>query len=207
MDFPKKLLRPRHVQLAEDRRSEQGAWLFITSLTVFFISCIVLYALYVFFRVQPAAGEVAPFNLPRSFVLTTVTLLTISILLHLALGAVRREKRADLARYLILAFCVSIIFFIVQGVGLSWMVREMTRPTHTMQNLYGLTFFLVVVHALHVVGGVAGLTLLLFGLSRQAYDHERHFPIRFCAIYWHFLDIVWILMLFSFWLAAYISND
>ena len=71
----------------------------------------------------------------------------------------------------------------------------------------GLTFFLVVLHALHVVGGVAGMVLLLFGISRNRYDHERHFPVRFCALYWHFLDLVWIIMLLGFGLAAFVSKS
>ncbi|MBU6174001.1 MAG: cytochrome c oxidase subunit 3 [Planctomycetes bacterium] len=32
--------------------------------------------------------------------------------------------------------------------------------------------------------------------------HERNFGLRFCAIYWHFLDIVWVLLLASFIIAA-----
>jgi cytochrome c oxidase subunit 3 len=197
---------PKTNKLAEDRRSEQGAWLFIGSLSVFFVSCMILYAVYVMLRIAPRAGEIEPFFLPRTFILTTVNLIAISILLHMAVGAVRRERRVDFARYVVIAFILSWAFFIVQGAGLTWMVSELLKPTTTSRNLYGLTFFLVVVHALHVVGGVAGLTFLLFGLSRGSYDHERHFPVRFCAIYWHFLDVVWLLMLFAFGLAAYISK-
>jgi cytochrome c oxidase subunit 3 len=124
----------------------------------------------------------------------------------MAVGAARRQRLDDLARYLVLAFILAIAFFAIQGSALTWMVSELLKPAASIRNLYGLTFFLVIVHALHVVGGVAGLTFLLFGLSRGKYDHERNFPIRFCALYWHFLDIVWILMLASFALAAYVSK-
>ncbi len=193
-------------QVAEDRRLEQGAWLFLTSLTVFFISCTLLYAIYVMFRIAPLAGEVQPFYLPRLFILTTVNMLAISVLLHMAVEAVQRERRVDLARYIILAFILGIVFFLIQGSALALMVSEMLHPAALVNNLYGFTFFLVIVHALHVVGGVAGLTFILFGLSRGKYDHERYFPIRFCALYWHFLDAVWILMLTSFYIAAYVSK-
>lgn len=193
-------------KLAEDKRSEQGAWLFLGSLTVFFISCMILYAIYVLLRIAPQAGEVQPFYVPRSFLLTTVNLVAISILLHLAVAAIRMEKRVDFSRYIILAFVLSLVFFGTQGTGLAWMVTEMQKPGAVMQNLYGLTFFLVIVHALHVVGGVAGMVFLLFGLMRESYDHERHFPVRFCAMYWHFLDLVWVIMLASFALAAYVSK-
>ena len=197
---------PKMSKLAEDRRLEQGAWLFLTSLSVFFISCTLLYAIYVMLRVAPEAGAVQPFQLPRMFVLTTVNMLAISVLLHMAVEAVRRERRSDFVRYIILAFILALCFFIVQGAALSWMVGELLKPEALMSNLYGLTFFLVIVHALHVVGGVAGMTFVLFGISRGTYDHERYFPVRFCALYWHFLDVVWLLMLLSFALAAYVSK-
>lgn len=200
------VIMPRMKQVAEDRRLEQGAWLFLTSLSVFFTSSTLLYAIYVLLRVAPEAGDLQPFYLPRQFILTTINLVAISVLLHMAVGAVRRERRVDLARYLILAFILSLAFFAIQAAALAWMIGEMQKPLATMQNLYGLTFFLVIVHALHVIGGVAGLTFVLFGLSRGKYDHERHFPIRFCALYWHFLDVVWVLMLGCFALAAYISD-
>lgn len=195
----------RTKQVAEDHRLEQGAWLFLTSLSVFFLSSTLLYAVYVLLRIAPEAGELQPFYLPRQFILTTINLVAISVLLHMAVGAVRRERRVDLARYIILAFILALVFFVIQGFALAWMISEMVKPSDTMQNLYGLTFFLVIVHALHVVGGVAGLTFVLFGLSRGKYDHERYFSIRFCALYWHFLDVVWVLMLSSFAWAAYIS--
>ena len=203
---PVRLAMPRMKQVAEDRRLEQGAWLFLTSLSVFFISSTLLYAIYVLLRIAPGAGDTQPFYLPRQFILTTVNLVAISVLLHMAVGAVRRERRVDLARYIILAFILALFFFVIQGAALAWMIAEMMKPSDTMQNLYGLTFCLVIVHALHVIGGVAGLTFVLFGLARGKYDHERHFSIRFCAMYWHFLDIVWVLMLSSFALAAYVSE-
>ena len=193
-------------QIAEDRRSEQGVWLLLASLGVFFFSSIILYAIYVVLRIAPEAGEVMPFYMPRSFLFTTVTMVAVSILLHMAVAAVRSERQGDFHRYIVLSFVLAIVFFLLQGTGLAFMVNEMLKPSKTMQNLYGLTFFLVVVHALHVVGGVAGLTMLMFGIARKKYDHERYFPVRFCAMYWHFLDVVWIMMLGSFALAAAVTN-
>lgn len=193
-------------KLEEDRRSEQGAWLFLASLAVFFLACMLLYAIYVLLRIAPQSGEVQPFYLPQSFLLTTVNLLAISTLLHMASSAVRAERRVDFVRYVIVAFILSLVFFVCQMSGLSSMIVAMQQPSDAMQNLYGLTFFLVIVHALHVVGGVAGIVFLLFGLKRNKYDHERNFPVRFCTMYWHFLDVVWIVMMLSFALAAYVSK-
>lgn len=194
-----------HSTLAEDRRREQGAWIFLISLAVFFVSCMFLYAIYVLLRVGKA-GDVTPFYIPRSFLLTTVNLIAISICLHLAVASARLQMLTDLRRNIIVASALAVVFFVLQSFGLAKMISDMLQPSGTMRNLYGLTFFLVIVHALHVVGGVAGLVFLLFGLSRNAYDHERYFPVKFCAMYWHFLDGVWIIMLLGFALAAVVSK-
>jgi cytochrome c oxidase subunit III len=191
-------------RLAQDRRSEQGAWLFLASLAVFFVSCVLLYGIYVFIRLSPGGGP--KFVLPPNFILTTVDLVAISICLHMAVGAMRREKRSDVWRYIVIASILCVVFFGLQTLGMLWMVNQLLATPQQDRSLYGFTVCLVLIHAVHVVGGAAGLTFLLFGLSREAYDHERHWPIRFCALYWHFLDIVWFLMLICFAMAAMFSN-
>ena len=215
MTTPESILKKRLTQLqqgmsksviAEDKRSEQGVWLLLASLSMFFIGSTILYAVYVVLHTRDHSQPIQPLLLPRTFILTTITLIAISILLHMAVGAIRRERRTDLARYIVIAFVLSLAFFVIQGTALVTMLAQMLGPTATRINLYGLTYFFVLVHALHVVGGVAGLTFLLFGIRRDAYDHERHFPIRFCAMYWHFLDVVWVAMFASFVLAAYVSR-
>lgn len=194
------------MRVAQDRRNEQGAWLFIVSLAVFFFSCVLLYAFYVIVRVSPPDGLTQPFTLPVNFVTTTVVLVAISICLHMSVGAIRRERRADVWRYVIIASILAVVFFGLQSSGMIWMIERLQSSLQQDRSLYGFTFLMVLVHALHVVGGAAGLAFVLFGLYREAYDHERHWPIRFCALYWHFLDVVWVLMLGCFGLAAIASK-
>ena len=58
-------------------------------------------------------------------------------------------------------------------------------------------FMLILLHALHVVGGIIYLIMVQVGAVSGLYDHESHAPVKHAAIYWHFLDIVWILMFFT----------
>jgi cytochrome c oxidase subunit 3 len=194
------------MKIAQDRRSEMGAWLFLASLSVFFFSCVLLYAIYVAIRIAPSSGLSQPFYLPINFISTTIVLFAISVCLHLSVGAIQRERRVDVWRYIILACILSLVFFGLQSTGMITMIQRLQESTQQDRSLYGFTFLMVLVHALHVVGGAAGLVFVLFGLSREAYDHERYWPIKFCALYWHFLDVVWILMLACFALAAYASK-
>lgn len=199
------MTQPISGKLPDDRRREQGAWLFLASLGVFFLACMLLYAIYVVVRISPDV-EVQPFYLPQTFLLTTVNLAAISVLLHLALSAVKRERQPEFTRYIVLSTILAVVFFLIQSPSLTWMMLELQQPGPARQNLYSFTFFLVIVHALHVVGGVVGLGFVLLGIRRQAYDHESYFPVTFCTYYWHFLDVVWILMMIGFGLAAYASK-
>lgn len=189
----------------DDQRRKQGAWIFLVSLTIFFVSCMILYAIYVIHRADPSGPGVQPFYIPTSFLATTIILIAISILLNLAVAAVRREKHIDLLRYLFLACVLAILFFVVQCGGMMWMVLQYSDANSPNWSLYGLTFVLALLHALHVVGGMVALGIVSIRSSRGAYDHERHFPIVFCAMYWHFLDVVWICMLLAFGVAAFVT--
>ncbi len=190
----------------DDQRRAQGAWLLIISLTVFFVSTILLYGLYVVLRMTSNAEKVAPFYLPLNFVATTVILVAISTCLSLAVQAVKREARVDLLRYLVLSMILAIAFFAVQGWGMANIVTRFANDVSPNRSLYGMTFVLALLHALHVVGGMIALGMVLVRAWKGRYDHESYFAVRFCAIYWHFLDIVWVLMLIVFGVAAALSK-
>ncbi|MDX1927809.1 MAG: hypothetical protein SFV81_14900, partial [Pirellulaceae bacterium] len=117
------------MNIAQDRRSEQGAWLFIISLAVFFFSCVVLYAIYVVIRIAPPGGLSQPFVLPINFITTTVVLVAISICLHLSVGAIRRERRVDVWRYIIIACILNVVFFGMQSTGMLSMIQRLQEST------------------------------------------------------------------------------
>lgn len=191
---------------SDDMRRSQGAWLLLISLSVFFAATIILYAIYVVLRMTSGEQTVARFDLPLNFVGTTVILIAISTCMHLAVEAVRREARVDLLRYLILSLILAVAFFVVQSFGMAWIVSRFADDQSPSRSLYGMTFVMAFLHALHVVGGLVGLCIVVARAWRRRYDHESYFAIRFCALYWHFLDIVWLLMLIAFGIAAALSK-
>jgi len=59
-------------------------------------------------------------------------------------------------------------------------------------------FVLIMVHALHVVGGIVALGIVTFNARHLKYDHENYMGVQFAARYWHFLDVVWVGMFTMF---------
>lgn len=74
------------------------------------------------------------------------------------------------------------------------------QPTAT--RLEGLLFVLILLHALHFVAGMIGLTVVTVRGLAGRYDHEYHGGVRLCAVYWRFLDVVWIALFGVFLLTA-----
>lgn len=60
-------------------------------------------------------------------------------------------------------------------------------------NAAGAIFFMMTgMHAVHVVTGLIFLGVVLRNGSRGLYSAEKHWPVEAAAVYWHFVDVVWI---------------
>lgn len=180
--------------LPPDQRAQQGGLLFIASLLVFFVASIVMFLLYVSWRSQDfIRKEVLPLN----FAASTICLVAISVLLHLAVKAIRREHRSKSLVLMVVSFVGSVIFLGVQGKAM-WDIAGGYDQGGLDAGLKGMMLVLALLHALHVIGGVAALAIVTLRTWQNLYDHERHWGISFCAQYWHFLDAVWFVMLAAF---------
>ncbi len=140
--------------------------------------------------------------LPPIFLVSTVCLLLISLLVHLATRTVRREKRAATGTLLFISAFAAILFIGIQYDGMIQLLGGPALRGGTGKGVAGMVVVLALLHALHVAGGVVALGIVSVGSVIGRYDHERHGPVDFAAQYWHFLDAVWLCMLAAFWLTT-----
>lgn len=124
--------------------------------------------------------------------INTFVLLSSSFTVVLALSAIRSDNRSGLMTYLGLTMVLGLVFLGGQGYEFSALYEEgMTLSG----SLYGSSFFTVTsFHGLHVLIGVlwAGLTMLQAAGGR--FSAERHVGVETFGLYWHFVDIVWIVL-------------
>jgi len=69
-----------------------------------------------------------------------------------------------------------------------------TIPSPRSIPFYALVMVLILIHALHVIGGMIALGIVSYNGYHNRYDHENYVGVQNCVAYWHFLDIVWIIM-------------
>ena len=194
-------------------------YLFIASLAVFFIATLMTYLIIrtqafnpipegnrpaavinhpQLGTVNPNAIPYVPLELPVSFWTSTGVLLLTGVFLQRACWLVRREKLIEFRRWLVFSWIAAIAFVGVQCFGMNDLLTQHFTKSDGSTKVYGMSFTLAFIHALHVLGGVIFLGYVMTQAFRNRYDHERHWAVDHCAGYWHFLDVVWISMLIVF---------
>lgn len=138
----------------------------------------------------PALGQV---HMPVALWFSTLAILASSVTIHLALQNVRRERQHQFRTCLMVTLALSILFLLIQIPSLATLLFEHFGP-ETGHAMFGLVFFLILVHALHVVGGVGPLWVVTYRAGQGRYDHESYAGVKYVAMYWHFLDGVWLFM-------------
>jgi heme/copper-type cytochrome/quinol oxidase subunit 3 len=121
---------------------------------------------------------------------STFVLLMSSLFMVLAHAAVVRGDRKHSKIWLAATALLGTVF-------LGFQAYEFTSFVHhgltIRTNLFGSTFFtLTGFHGAHVAGGVIWLTTLLFIDFKRGLGPRDAVNVDICALYWHFVDVVWI---------------
>jgi cytochrome c oxidase subunit 3 len=176
--------------------------LFLVSLAVFFTAGMVMYVVIRLQAYQPIRREYEPLQLPWSFVASTISLVLVSGFLHLAVACIRREQQSGFRTFLVLAWLAAAGFLVFQYFGMSSLLEAHFVRSDGSTKAFGMCFVLALLHALHVIGGMVFLGWVISRGFASRYDHERHYAVEHCAAYWHFLDVVWVVMLVVFVVTA-----
>ena len=190
-------------------------YLFIASLTMFFAASLITYCMIrieAFRTIQQtydaatntmvaSSRSYETLKVPTTFWASTILLVVISVFLQRAVGFVRRESIPQFRSCLIWAWAAAVGFSAIQMFGMSELIANHYSAADGSTKVYGMSFTLAFIHALHVLGGMIFLGYVIYQSFRGKYDHERHWAVDHCAGYWHFLDVVWIVMLAVFAIA------
>jgi cytochrome c oxidase subunit III len=124
--------------------------------------------------------------------LNTLVLLASSVALRRSVRAIASGHERALANGLALTLLLGAAFLAGQG----WAWHDLLRSGVTMgTGSYGTIFYwLTGLHAAHVVGGVFFLAVCHVRALLGRYTSESHLGVELCEIYWHFLGVVWIVL-------------
>jgi cytochrome c oxidase subunit 3 len=167
-----------------------GMFLFIASEAMLFGAFFTAYFMVRVVNPNADPWPLPPFELPKLVAgVNTAILLTSSFTMHWSLQSIKRGNRAGLKAGLVLTLFM----------GMSFLITQMFEYAHVgftpANGSFGTIFFgLTGLHGAHVF---VGLTLLLVATIRAFRGHytpEDHHGVEIPGIYWHFVDVMWIVV-------------
>ena len=164
-------------------------WVGLVSLVMMFT------ALTSAFIVRRAAGNWLEFSIPSIFYVNTLVIVGSSLTLHAAYVAFKREAALAYKSLLGLTFVLGIAFVILQYVG--WQDLAASGVPLKINPSGDFVYAISGLHAVHVIGGIAILTVALvmaFVLPMRA-TPARKLRLELTMTYWHFVDLLWIYLI------------
>ncbi len=162
-------------------------WLFLASEVMFFA---VLIAAFILNRFR-YPEEHSVLNIPITSV-NTFLLLTSSFTVVRALAAIETNDRKKFLRSLALTGLLGTVFLGIQMFEYSNLGHEGLTLS---SGPFGTAFFtLTGFHGMHVLIGVVWLARVFWQAFNGKFTKDDYFGVEFFGLYWHFVDVVWILI-------------
>jgi cytochrome c oxidase subunit III len=133
------------------------------------------------------------FQLPTAFYFSTAAIIGCSIAFHLAKKAIQKDNQKLTTLFLLSTLALGILFVILQFVGFGQIVSSGYYFTGSESSITTTFLYIVtVVHLVHLAGGLISLLIIIYNHFKQKYNSTQTLGIELGAMYWHFLDFLWV---------------
>ena len=133
------------------------------------------------------------FQLPTAFYISTIIIIGCSITFHLAKKAIKKDNKKATTYFLLGTLALGISFVISQFIGFRQVVDSgyfFTGNASTITTTF--LYMVTIVHLAHLFGGLISLLIIIYNHFKQKYNSSQTLGIELGAMYWHFLDFLWV---------------
>ncbi|WP_209566119.1 heme-copper oxidase subunit III [Flavobacterium sp. 1355] len=133
------------------------------------------------------------FELPSAFYYSTAVIIACSVTFYLAKKAIQKDNRAATTGLLLGTLALGILFVVLQFEGFGQIVQSGYYFTGAGSSITTTFLYVVTVtHLLHLAGGLISLLIIIYNHFKQKYNSTQTLGIELGAMYWHFLDLLWV---------------
>ena len=212
MAHPALMNPPARREIGADVYSEKlGMWIFLGSEVMFFTALIGSYIILRFGAPEQWAAPGQMLNVPLTAV-NTFLLICSSVTMVKAFAAIQDGDQRLLKLYLLATVAIGAAFVGVQAYEYIHLVHEGFLPSGyrpgselaeraaegllpVSVGVYGSSFYTMTgFHGFHVSVGVICMSFVTWKAYRGAYTKEDHRGVEVVGLYWHFVDLVWIIL-------------
>lgn len=133
------------------------------------------------------------FEMPQPFFYSLAVIILCSLTFHLAKKSIQKNDRKATTLFLLVTLGLGIAFIFLQFEGFNALFDKGLVPVGG-SGAITISFLYVVVfaHLLHLAGGIISLLIVIYNHFKQKYNSSQFLGIELGAMYWHFLDLLWI---------------
>ena len=175
------------IRLAKRKAAKPLLWKGIVSIVMLFAGLTSAYV------VRAQNGNWQVFELPPILIISTAIIVTSSLTMMLAQRAIKKDDTKLSSLFLFLTLVLGFSFFYTQVQGWKQLSQEGIYFAGKYSNASG-SFLIIIafLHLAHMIGGLIALFVSLTKSLLKKYSASDSLGIELTAIYWHFLDILWV---------------
>ena len=180
--------------VAKKKSAKPMLWISMISMVMFFAGLTSAYV------ISMKRDDWVSFDLPQAFYISTFLIVASSITLYLSQKLLKQNKRQLSLILIVVTLILGIGFIWQQYVGFNQLKSVglfFTGPESTVSTSFiiGITFM----HVIHLFVGVLVLLVVIYNHFKYKYKSDDMLGFELGAIFWHFVDILWIYLFFFFY--------
>ena len=182
------------LRIGRKKSAKPMLWISMISMVMFFAGLTSAYV------VSMSREDWVTFDLPRAFYISTFLIVVSSITLFLSEKLLKKDQLVNSLIFLLITFLLGLGFVWFQYIGFN-QLKELglffTGPESTVSTSFiiGITFM----HVLHLIAGVFILLVVIYNHYKKKYSSTDMLGFELGAIFWHFVDVLWIYLFFFFY--------
>jgi cytochrome c oxidase subunit 3 len=161
-------------------------WIGIVSMVMFFGAFTSAYI------VSRGKSNWMVFELPRMFYISTAVILASSVTMNWAVSMAKKNRFDKFRTPVLITMLLGVLFVFTQFLGFKELIANNIYFVGPTSGSY--VYLIVLLHFLHLFGGLIALIIIYFRAGSGAYSSDNMLGVKLGAIFWHFLDVLWILL-------------
>ena len=169
-------------------------WIAMISMTMMFAGLTSAYV------VSRGREDWVSFELPSAFYLSTVLIILSSIAMIFAKRAMLSGEQSRSTLFLVVTLALGLGFVFYQFNGFSQLIDAGLYTTGPESNVASSFLYVITgAHLLHIFAGIIALIRVLYRNAAGSYSPDDHLGFTLGAIFWHFVDALWIYLFLFFY--------
>ena len=184
----------KELTVGRKKSAKPMLWVSMISMVMFFAGLTSAYV------ISMKRDDWVTFELPNAFYISTLLIILSSISIGMSQRFIKKDKRELSIVLLLITFALGIAFVWQQYAGFEDLRNAglfFTGPTSTVSTSFIIGITLM--HAFHVFAGIIVLLVVIYNHFKYKYTSDDLLGFELSAIFWHFIDVLWIYLFFFFY--------